>query len=216
MIPYSVIGAGNGGTAMAAELALLGRDSVLFEHPQFADRIQPLLEVGGIAVESRIEHFPGGVGTHFARLERITTDLAEAAQAAVVIVVVPGQHHEKLARQLAGLLRPGQLVLLNPGGVGGTLVWARALRQAGVEGVLLAQAADLLYAGYRTPEAKVVVGDKKKRAFLGIYPNDDRDRVMRILAPDFPEFVAAANALEAGLQGPGMLVSAVIDFAVDV
>ena len=199
---YSVIGAGNGGTAMAAELALLGREPVLFEHAQFRHRIAPLLDAGGIYVESRIEHFPGGRGTHFARLGRITTDLAEAAQAEVVIVVVPGQHHEALARLMAPMLRPGQLVLLNPGGVGGTLVWAQALQP----GVLLAQAADLLYAGYRLPEAKVVVGDKKKRAFLGVYPNADRDRVMQIVADDFPEFVAAANALEAGLQGPGMLV----------
>jgi opine dehydrogenase len=206
MIRYSVIGAGNGGTAMAAELALRGRTPVLFEHKEFADRIRPLLEAGGIHVESRIEHFPGGRGTHFAPLERITTDLREAAQAEVVIVVVPGQHHEALAKRMAPHLRPGQLVLLNPGGVGGTLVWARILREAGVDGVLLAQAADLLYAGYRTPEAKVVVGDKKKRAFVGIYPNHDADPVMQQLATDFPEFVPAANALEAGLQGPGMLV----------
>src|SRR5947209_10253101 len=201
---YSVIGAGNGGTAMAAELALLGREPVLFEHEEFADRIRPLLELGGIYVESRIGHFAGGAGTHLAPLHRITTDLREAAQAEIVIVVVPGQHQEALARRMAPHLRPGQLVLLNPGGVGGTLVWARILREAGVDGVLLAQAADLLYAGYRTPEAKVVVGDKKKRAFLGIYPDRDRERVLALLAADFPEFVPAANALDAGLQGPGM------------
>ncbi|MBV8912001.1 MAG: NAD/NADP octopine/nopaline dehydrogenase family protein [Acetobacteraceae bacterium] len=203
---YAVIGAGNGGCAMAAELSLLGREPVLFEHPEFEDRIRPLRDTGGLAVESRTEHFPGGIGTHFARLDRITTDLAAAAQAEIVIVVVPGQHQEALARRMAAHLRPGQLVLLNPGGVGGTLVWARALREAGVEGVLLAQAADLLYAGYRTPEAKVIVGDKKRRAFLGVFPGADRDRVMSMLAPDFPEFEPAANALEAGLQGPGMLV----------
>ena len=32
---YAVIGAGNGGYAMAGELALLGRDIVLFDFPAF-------------------------------------------------------------------------------------------------------------------------------------------------------------------------------------
>ena len=206
MTRYAVIGAGNGGCAMAAELALLGRDPILFEHERFADRIRPLLALGGIEVESRIDHFSGGQGTHFAPLSHITTDLARAAAAEIVIIVVPGQHHAALAETMAPLLRPGQLVLLNPGGVGGALVWAAALSRAGVDGVLLAQAADLLYAGYRTPEAKVVIGGKKASAFLGIYPNRDRDRVMQLLAEDFPEFRPAMNALDAGLQGPGMLV----------
>ncbi len=203
---YAVIGAGNGGCAMAADLALLGRDPVLFDHASFEHQLAPLRQARGIWVESRIAHFPGGVGTHFAPLPRITNDIAAIAEADVVIVVVPGQHHAGLIPLVLPHLRAGQIVLLNPAGVGGALVWAAALRRAGIEGVLLAQAADLLYAGYRTPEAKVVVGGKKASAFLGVFPNAARADVFARLAADFPEFVPAANVLEAGLQGPGMLV----------
>src|SRR5215212_3395841 len=120
---YAVIGAGNGGYAMAGELALLGRDIVLFDFPAFEDRLSPLRKAGGVRVDSRIDHFPGGRGEHFAPLPQ---------------------------------LRDGQLVLLNPGGVGGCLVWASALQEAGRSGVLLAQPADLLYAGYRTNDGRVV------------------------------------------------------------
>ncbi|MEJ1975790.1 MAG: NAD/NADP octopine/nopaline dehydrogenase family protein [Acetobacteraceae bacterium] len=203
---YAVIGAGNGGCAMAAELALLGRDPVFFDHAAFDHQTAPLREAGGIWVESRVAHFPGGRGLHFAPLPRITTDIAAIAAVDVVIVVVPGQHHAGLIPLVLPHLHAGQIVLLNPGGVGGALVWAAALRRAGVEGVMLAQAADLLYAGFRTSEAKVIVGDKKKRAFLGVFPNAARTAVLSRLAQDFPEFVPAANVLEAGLQGPGMLV----------
>jgi opine dehydrogenase len=206
MTSYVVIGAGNGGCAMAGELALLGREVVLFDYPDFESRLAPLRAAGGIQVESRIAHFPGGVGTHFAKLPHLVTDIACAASADIIIVVVPGQHHAQVIEAVLPHLRDGQLVLLNPGGVGGCLVWADALRKAGKTGVLLAQAADLLYAGLRTPEAKVVVADKKKRAFLGVFPQRDHARVMSLLAADFPEFVLAANVLEAGLQGPGMLV----------
>ena len=206
MTRYAVLGAGNGGCAMAAELALLGRDPVLFDHAAFEHQLAPLRAAGGIWVESRIAHFPGGIGRHFAPISRITNDIAVVREADVVIVVVPGQHQAALAAQVIPHLHAGQIVLLNPGGVGGALVWAAALRRAALDGVLLAQAADLLYAGFRRPDANVVVGDKKKRAFLGVFPGRERDHVLQRLAVDFPEFGGAANVLDAGLQGPGMLV----------
>jgi ketopantoate reductase len=140
---YIVLGAGNGGCAMAAELALFGRDPVLFDHAAFEHQLSPLRAAGGISVESRIAHFAGGIGTHLAPLPRITNDIAAVADASVVIVVVPAQHHAALVQQALPHLRRGQIVLLNPGGVGGgAVLWAWALKQAGVEGVLLAQAAD--------------------------------------------------------------------------
>jgi opine dehydrogenase len=203
---YLVIGAGNGGCAMAGELALLGRDVTLFDYPSFESRLAPLRAAGGILVDSRVAHVAGGIGEHFAPLSKLVTDIAAVASADIVIVVVPAQHHAQLITAVLPFLHSGQLVLLNPGGVGGALVWADALRRAGRDGVLLAQAADLLYAGYRTPEAKVVIGDKKKRAFLGVFPQRDHARVMEMLGSDFPEYVLAANVLEAGLQGPGMMV----------
>jgi opine dehydrogenase len=202
---YAVIGAGNGGYAMAGELALLGRDIVLFDFPAFEGRLSPLRKAGGVRVDSRIDHFPGGRGEHFAPLPQITTDISGIASADVVIVVVPGQHHEKVIAAALPHLRDGQLVLLNPGGVGGCLVWASALQKAGRSGVLLAQPADLLYAGYRTNDGRVIVADKKKQAVLGVFPNCDRDRVLSLLE-DFPEFSPGTNVLEAGMGGPGMLV----------
>jgi opine dehydrogenase len=203
---YAVIGAGNGGYAMAAELALLGRNPVLVDFPAFADRLAPLSAAGGITVESRIDHFPGGVGIHFAPLSRLTTDMAVVADADVIIVVVPAQHHEKVIAAVQPHLKGGQLVLLNPGGVGGALLWRAALVEAGLADVLLAQPSDLLYAGYRTNDGKVVVADKKKRARLGIFPNINHRVVCDLLREDFPQFEPAANVLEAAMGGPGMLV----------
>jgi opine dehydrogenase len=203
---YFVIGAGNGGCAQAAELALRGRDVVLFDYPALESRLAPLRAAGGIYVESRVAHFTNGVGTHFAPLPNLVTDPACAASADIIIVVVPGQHHAQVIDAVLPYLHPGQLVLLNPGGVGGALVWADALVRANCHGVLLAQAADLSYAGFRTLDAKVVVGDKKKRVWLGVFPQRDEARVLALLRQDFPEFALAANVLEAGLQGPGMVV----------
>src|SRR5215211_2967232 len=111
---YVVFGAGNGGCAMAAELALLGREVVLFEYAAFEDRLGPIREGGGIEVESRVDHFAGGRGTYFVPLRRLLTDPSVIAGADVLIVVVPGQHHDHVIRTALPHLRAGQLVLLNP------------------------------------------------------------------------------------------------------
>src|SRR5829696_4356388 len=95
---YVVLGAGNGGCAMAAELALLGREVALFDYPAFEERLAPIREAGGIEVESRINHFPGGRGVHFAPLPRVTSDASVIAAADVLIIVVPGQHHDEVIR----------------------------------------------------------------------------------------------------------------------
>ena len=150
--------------------------------------------------------FPAGVASISRACRALRTDASVIAGADVLIVVVPGQHHDKVIRTALPYLRRGQLVLLNPGGVGGALVWGKALAQAEVRGVLLAQPSDLLYAGSRTPSSKVLVNGKKKKAALGVFPNRDHAAVFEILADVFPEFEAAHNALVAGLGGPGMLV----------
>ncbi len=203
---YVVVGAGNGGCAMAAELALMGRDVVLYEHPAFEERLSAIRDAGGLVLESRTDHVAGGKGEHFAALPRLSTDPAVMAGADVIAVVVPGQHQQAVIDVALPHLRAGQLVLINPGGVGGALVWRKALEDAGITGVLLAQPSDLLYAGSRRPEARVLVADKKRRAVLGVLPNADRARVFAILAEDFPEYVPAPNVLAAGLSGPGMLL----------
>src|SRR5215217_7806294 len=96
------------------------------EYPAFEERLRPIREAGGIEVESRIDHFAAGRGTHFAPLRSLSNEAAVIARADVLIVVVPGQHHDEVIRTALPYLRRGQLVLLNPGGVGGALVWGKA------------------------------------------------------------------------------------------
>ena len=206
-VRYAVLGAGNAGHALAADIALRGRPVVLFEWPEFEDRIAPIRASGGITVESDVERLPGGRGRRLARLEGTTTDMGEAlAGADVVVPAVPAHHHHLFLAAAASHLKAGQLLLLYPGGVGGTLYWRKALADRGVEGLQFAQAADSLYAGRIRGPGLVRINDKKMRAQVGVFPNADRDVVMARLADMFPELVPSPNALVAGLCGPGMLL----------
>ena len=204
---YAVIGAGNGGHALAAELSLMGRHVALYDFPRFDDVLAPIREAGGITVTSGVDHFAGGKGEHFAALPIVTTDIAAALDGVdVVMVVVPCQYHEAVIATCKGHLRAGQLVVLNPGGVGGSLLLRRALAAEGIDGLLVAQPSDLLYGGRRAGPARVNVGAKKKLAALGVFPASDAAAVVEILGDDFPEYRPVDNVLVAGLGGPGMAV----------
>ena len=186
----------NGGYAMAGELALPGRDIVLFDFPAFEDRLSPLRKAGGVRVDSRIDHFPGA-NIVPCRKSRPTFGIASETSSSWSYRARPWKGD---CRRTAPPV-DGQLASLNPGGVAGRLVWASAAK-AGRSGVLLAQPPDLLDAGYRTNDGRVIVADKKKKAILGVFPNRERVRVLSLLE-DFPEFSRRDDVLEAALGGPG-------------
>lgn len=122
----AVIGAGNGGTAIAGDLALAGHRMRLFEFPEYAANIEPILATGAITVT-------GIARTGTARVVLATTDLAEAVEGAeVIMVAVQALAHERVARTLAPHLSDGHVIVLWPGS-GGTLVFNRVFRELGFE-----------------------------------------------------------------------------------
>src|SRR5262245_54780262 len=108
----AVLGAGNGGQAMAAELAMGGHRVRLYEHPQFERAIAPLLK------QPEIE-LVGDIIAGRARLELVTTDIGRAvAGAEMLSLPVPAFAHETYADLLDPVLESGQLVVLFPGTFG--------------------------------------------------------------------------------------------------
>ena len=89
---YMVIGAGHGGKAMAAHLALKGFPVTLFNRT--ADNVAAIKERKGIDLES-FQSGPRG----FAELSLVTSNMGEAlAEASVVMVVVPSSaHHDSIS-----------------------------------------------------------------------------------------------------------------------
>ena len=53
----AILGAGHGGHAMSAELSQVGYEVNLYEHPDVADNLKPIIEKGGINL---IAHTPAG------------------------------------------------------------------------------------------------------------------------------------------------------------
>lgn len=122
---YTVIGAGHGGKAMAAHLALMGFPITLwnrtFEH------IEIIKKRGGIELESTES------GAHgFGKIALVTSDMAEALQdSEMIMVVVPSSAHADIAKVAAPYLRDGQTIVLHPGRTCGALEFEKSLRDNG-------------------------------------------------------------------------------------
>ena len=109
MANYAVIGAGNGGKAMAAHLALMGCRVNLFNRT--SERIAAIKARRGIDLENQ-DGGPRGFG----RLALVTSDMSQAlADADIIMVVVPSSAHSDIARMAAPHLRDGLIVVLLPG-----------------------------------------------------------------------------------------------------
>ncbi len=104
----AVLGAGNLGQAMAADLALKGVRVSLWNRT--AAKLDRIVERGGIEIE--IE----GAVSGFGALSTVSSDLAPVVEEAdIVMVTAPTSAHAAIATQLAPLVRATQLVVLHPG-----------------------------------------------------------------------------------------------------
>ena len=98
---YTVLGAGHGGKAMAAHLALMGAEVSLWNRT--FEYISPIEKRGGIELE-RTESGPHGFGV----LRLVTADIRGVVEFAQVLMVVPSSAHADVAKAVAPFLKSGQ------------------------------------------------------------------------------------------------------------
>lgn len=197
---FTVIGAGHGGKAMAAHLALLGLEVTLYNRTP--ENVAAIRSRGGLDLDS----FEGGP-RGFARLKRVTSDPVEATREAQVLnVVVPSSAHPNIARCFAPHLRDGQIIILHPGRTGGALEFRQVLRQEGCEAkVLLAEAETLIYASRSDGPAQARLFSIKEAVPLAALPATQTPAVLDALAEAYPQFIDGGTVLHTGLNNMGAI-----------
>jgi len=197
---YTVIGAGHGGKAMAAHLALMGFPVTLYNRtPE---------NVAAIKARSGIELGSYEGGPHgFGRLALVTSDVGKALeQADVIMVVVPATAHVDIAQAAAPHLRDGQIVVLNPGRTGGALEFAKALRDKGcTTDVTVAETETLIYASRSDGPAEARIFRIKQTVPLAALPATHTARVLEALTPAYPQFIDGTSVLHTGLNNMGAI-----------
>lgn len=197
---YTVIGAGNGGKAMAAHLALKGFPVTLYNRT--LKNIAAIKELGGIELES-YEGGPRGFG----QLALVTSDMGEALERAnVIMVVVPATGHADIAQAAAPYLRHGQIILLNPGRTGGVLEFTHVLQQRDCAAdVTVAEAETLIYASRSEGPTQVRIFRIKDAVPLAALPATRTQRVLETLRPAYPRFIDGTSILHTSLNNMGAI-----------
>ena len=191
-----VLGAGNGGCTLAADLTLRGFSVTLVDLPEFDSALQPIRDRGGIQLS-------GVLGEHFVAPHRITTDISEALDdAGLVLISVPAFAHAIMATRCAPHLRPDHTLVLNPGSTGGALVFARLLLDAGVaDGVIVAETMSLPYACAKQNPTHIHVYGVKADLPIAAFPANKTSILLQILDGVYPgALLPAQNVFETSLN----------------
>lgn len=197
---YTVIGAGNGGKAMAAHLALKGFAVTLYNRtPQ---NIEAIRMRKGIDLDG-----PDPALRGFGRLAAVTSDLKTALEhAEIVMVVVPSSAHADLARAAAPYLRDGQIVVLHPGRTLGALEFAKVLRDRGCTAdVTVAETETFIYASRSEGPAQARIFRVKEAVPLAALPATRTAAVLQALEPAYPQFIDGVSILHTGLNNMGAI-----------
>lgn len=193
----AVLGAGNGGQAIAGYLGLSGFDVGLYDIDE--SKIAELHEKGGIRLEGRI--------SGFGRVNCITTNIEEVVKGAEIIMVTTvANAHRVVAKSLAPYIEEGQVIILNPGRTCGALVFKQTLTDCGcTKRYFLGEAQTLVYACRIVENGRVNVIGVKDVVLLSGLPSADTDHILEKINPIYPSFVKTDNVLRTSLENIGAM-----------
>jgi opine dehydrogenase len=196
----AVLGGGNGGHAVAANLSLAGFKVNFFELPQFADSLERVLRTREVRIE--------GVSIDgVARLNLATTDIEQAIKdAEVIFVITPAFGHRTMAEVCAPFVQDGQIILLMPGS-GGSLEFAKIFKERKVgQEITFAESCTLPYGARLKAPGHVSVFINAVILPTGVFPSKKTEEVISKLKQYYSTITAAKDVLEAAINNPNPLV----------
>jgi opine dehydrogenase len=196
----AVLGGGNGGHAVAANLSLAGFKVNFFELPQFSESFGKVLRTKEIRIE--------GVsidGT--AKLNIATTDIQQAIKdAEVIFVITPAFGHKAMAEVCAPFIQDGQIIVLMPGS-GGSLEFVNIFNQKKVKReVSFAESCTLPYGARLKGSGHVSVLINAVILPTGVFPSNKTGEVIPKLKQFYPMITPAKDVLEAAINNPNPIV----------
>jgi opine dehydrogenase len=191
----AIIGAGNGGLATAAELALAGHSVALYARNP--ETLQPL--------QTRGFQFSGVFGEGRCQPDLLTTDLAAATHGADgIVVALPTIAHAAIARGLHAAGIQDQPVVLNPGHTGGLFEFETTLRRLGGPVPPLAAFSTLAYVARKpAPNQVAITGRAHKLRAACLHGGET---ALDLACALFPGAYDCGNVLASDLSNVNMIV----------
>jgi opine dehydrogenase len=189
----AVLGAGNGGHAFSAHLAMDGFEVRLYEAPQFKHNIEPIQARGGI------EAFGDRCG--FVKVGIVSTTIEEVVKGVdVIIIPVPAFAQDHMVNECLPYLEEGQILLFSPDN-GATMRWYNRLKERGMEKkVTLAGMACLLYLCKLIGPAQIDIAGVKHEMQVSTMPAKNVEEVVDSLKTMYKGYKPEKNALATTLS----------------
>lgn len=193
----SIIGAGNGGQAIAAYLSIQGCDVSVCD-TDYA-KIKKLKELGYIRLKGKIE----GVG----KVSCFTTDVADIIpNSDIIMITTTANAHQTVAKSIAPFVKDGQIIILNPGRTCGALIFKRTLKEAGCnKRYYLGEAQTLVYACRVIEDGVVNIIGVKDEVLLSALPASDTKHILETINRYYPCFIEVDNVLRTSLENIGAI-----------
>jgi len=190
---FAVIGAGNAGCAIAADMTLAGFEVRLFEFPEFKERFQKILDEQAIHIKGEANV---GKATLIATLNLQKT----VKDVQLILVSMPSFGHPRLIAELIPLLEDGQVVIFMPGGFG-SFPFLKTLRTvAPRKRVIVGETATLPYAARLSGPNEVTVFIKSVLNPAATIPAAKTDEIVKPLRKLYPDISAARDVLDVALN----------------
>jgi len=197
----SILGAGNGGTAVAAELSMRGHEVSLIKtsNSMHDENFNYLLEnKGTVKINENGK-------TVTARIRDVSRDLSRISKSQVVIIYIQTNYHEDLIKRIKPYLRDGQIILFNPG----YLSTAYVLKHCPDINLTVCEAQSSFVDCRISEPGTIKVGFRNVRNPLGIYPVCRTKESAKILNNLGYPFAYLPSVIEAALHNPNLIVHTV-------
>ncbi|MGN1143238.1 MAG: NAD/NADP octopine/nopaline dehydrogenase family protein [Anaerovoracaceae bacterium] len=199
MKKIAIIGAGNGGQALAGYFGMNDDYEVrIFDY--FQEPIDVISKQGYIDLEGAI--------TGRGPVKLASTDMGEVVNGADLIMVVnPSIYHKKIATEMAKYIVDDQIIFLHPSSVFGAFAFKKALEDAGCDKrVTIGESNTLLFAARLVENGKAHIGGKKDRLLVSAFPACNRDKLYDIIRPVIKEMEECESVLETSFDSTNAMV----------
>jgi opine dehydrogenase len=197
----AVLGSGNGGHAVAFELAKAGHSVFIFDFEQFPGAIASIAKKGGIEADGELEGFQ--------KIAYAGHDISKVVSGAdITFVVGPAYSTEAFGKACKPYISKGQMFVICPGSCAGSLVFKKALGlDVEDDSVIMAETSTLPYAVRLTGEAHISVYNRLKGGYLiAAFPSKYNQKVYDIVGKVYPEMIIAGNVFQTTLQNANPII----------
>lgn len=197
----AMLGAGNAGCAVAADLTLKGHEVILIKtsHAMHDDNFEFLQKNEGKMTLNEI----GDIKS--ANIHKVSRNVSDIEGAEIIIIYIQTNFHEQLIERIAPYLHDDQILLINPG----YLSTAYVLKHCADKNLIIAEAESSFIDGRIMEPGYFRVGFRNVRNPIGIYPVARREEAIKKLDQLGERFVYLDSVVEAALHNPNLVVHTV-------